>query len=87
MDIVPAWNQGEPVYQDVLTVDAGECQSDMEKEKMIAQKCDLCSGRPSGPACAEVCPASAFVVVKPERLKGVISNRRIAGAMEFSGRS
>jgi Fe-S-cluster-containing hydrogenase component 2 len=49
-----------------------------QKEKLIAHKCDICTGRKEGPACVETCPASAFVVVKPDELKEKIKSKRTA---------
>lgn len=34
------------------------------KDELVASKCDLCAGRPGGPACVEVCPTSALEVLK-----------------------
>ncbi|MGG7048007.1 MULTISPECIES: 4Fe-4S dicluster domain-containing protein [unclassified Campylobacter] len=33
--------------------------------KNIAIKCDMCNGRKNGPACVEVCPTSAIIMVDP----------------------
>jgi electron transport protein HydN len=52
------------------------------KEKLIAHKCDICAGRKEGPACAEACPATAFVVVKPDELKERIKSKRIEVAQQ-----
>ena len=82
MDMVPELENGLPVYQEGLALDT-EDQS--AKEKMVAHKCDLCAGRENGPACAEVCPAAAFIVVKPADIKQSIKNRRAASALEVSG--
>jgi electron transport protein HydN len=46
------------------------------KEKLVAHKCDICCGRNEGPACAESCPASAFVVVKPVELRERVKSKR-----------
>ena len=83
MDMVPELNNGLLVYQDNLTLDYEDEQP--AKEKLVAHKCDLCAGRESGPACAEVCPASAFIVVKPADIKQAVKNRRTASALEVSG--
>jgi len=47
-----------------------------QQEKLIAHKCDICCGRKEGPACAESCPASAFVVVKPTELREKVKSKR-----------
>lgn len=33
----------------------------------LAAKCDLCAGRPGGPACVEACPTAAITRVQPSR--------------------
>jgi electron transport protein HydN len=38
----------------------------------IVEICDLCEGRPEGPACVEVCPKDALSVITPE----IINQRR-----------
>ncbi|WP_300157220.1 4Fe-4S dicluster domain-containing protein [Solidesulfovibrio sp.] len=51
------------------------------KARTVAHKCDLCAGRPGGPACVEACPALAFVVVRPDELQKTVADRRRAAAM------
>jgi electron transport protein HydN len=53
------------------------------KKVMVAHKCDLCTGRIAGPACVEVCPAEAFVVVHPQRLLSNIKEKRMSSAREM----
>lgn len=83
MDMAPELENGQMVYQEGLLLNNVEEQS--AKEKMVAHKCDLCVGRENGPACAEVCPAAAFIVVKPSDMKQSIKNRRAASAIEVAG--
>lgn len=47
----------------------------------VVEICDLCEGRPAGPACVEVCPKDALSVVTPD----VISQRRRRRAVERGG--
>lgn len=54
-----------------------------EEEKKIAHKCDLCQGRPGGPACVEICLAQALVFVQPENIHNNILDRRTASATEI----
>lgn len=35
-----------------------------DSERGVAFKCDLCSGRPEGPACVEFCPSQALTFIK-----------------------
>ena len=37
--------------------------------KSTAIKCDLCNGRENGPACVEVCPTSAIIMIDPKEGK------------------
>lgn len=53
------------------------------KQVMTAYKCDLCAGRKMGPACVEVCPAEAFIIVNPEKLTRNIKEKRLASAREI----
>jgi electron transport protein HydN len=53
------------------------------KERTVAHKCDLCDGRPGGPACVEACPALAFVVVKPEALRKSVAEKRGASIGQY----
>lgn len=55
------------------------------KEKMIANKCDFCVGREGGPACAEICPTKAFVIVKKDELDKSIKNKRKANLNSLKG--
>lgn len=82
MDMAPEMENGQPVYQESLPLDA---EGQPVKEKIVAHKCDLCAGRENGPACVEVCPAVAFIVVKPEDMKKSVKNRRVASAAEVAG--
>lgn len=53
------------------------------KKIMVAHKCDLCTGRAGGPACVEVCPAEAFVIVNPQKLARSIKEKRLTSAREI----
>lgn len=45
-------------------------------EKMVANKCDLCSGSENGPACVRVCPTAAFKIVHEEDITSSIKSKR-----------
>jgi electron transport protein HydN len=85
VDVVPCIAEGEPAPQPVLHVRTAEGEE--AKGVFVAQKCDLCPGRTAGPACVEVCPAEAFVVVNPAVMRGSTRVKRIAGALEVSRRA
>lgn len=82
MDMAPECDEGKQVYQEGLKVRADA--SIAEKEKVVAHKCDLCEGRAGGPACVEVCPAVAFVVIKLDSMKDTIKDRRASSAVEIA---
>lgn len=67
--------------QGILQVEIGD--SGEPKKVMVAHKCDLCAGRENGPACVEVCPAEAFIVVNPQKLTRNIKEKRLASAREM----
>ncbi|MPM79751.1 Hydrogenase-4 component A [bioreactor metagenome] len=52
-------------------------------EKMVANKCDLCSNSDEGPACIRVCPTSAFRIVTEEDLSQSIKNKRKNTILKF----
>src|SRR5690606_14239190 len=45
-----------------------------------AQKCDLCAGRPQGPACVENCPADVLTLATPDALNQLSRARRLRTA-------
>lgn len=46
------------------------------KEKIVANKCDLCAGSEDGPACVKVCPTNAFRIVKEDDIDLVVKSKR-----------
>lgn len=82
IDLVSEYDKGEKVVQQGLKViESGKL---CFKDKMIANKCDLCIGREKGPACAEVCPTSAFQIVKPVDIEESVKEKRRRSALELS---
>lgn len=51
-------------------------------DKAEAHKCDLCYQRAAGPACIEVCPTKAIVLVDPGRLERMSAEKRRRAALE-----
>jgi electron transport protein HydN len=45
-----------------------------------AEKCDLCSGRAAGPACAQVCPTDALHVMDAASIEATAALRRLRAA-------
>ena len=66
IDIVPEYKNGEVITQEKLCF----------KEKMVANKCDLCKGIEGGPACVKVCPTDAFEIIKSEDIEQSIKDKR-----------
>ncbi|MBE2985817.1 4Fe-4S dicluster domain-containing protein [Campylobacter sp. RM12920] len=58
-ELMPSVNYAvEPKYYLEVESQAGA--------KNIAIKCDMCYGREEGPACVEVCPTSALLMISPK---------------------
>lgn len=51
-----------------------------DREKSAAFKCDLCTGRPEGPACVEACPTRALSLRQPAE---VIEQASQASARQY----
>lgn len=84
IDMVPECKNGKKQIQVGLSVITEE--GEKNKEAMVANKCDLCAGRPGGPACVEVCPGEAFTVVKPEAINDSIKNKRKSSVLRIMGK-
>ena len=82
MDVVPALDKGQRVRQPGLKVQTDEGAA--PKERYVAHTCDLCIGRPGGPACVEVCLARALVLVKRGTMARSVKSRRAASAMQIA---
>lgn len=54
---------------------AGTRQAD-QREKLVANKCDLCVDIKNGPACVRVCPTEALTLVTEEGLSDVMEKKR-----------
>lgn len=74
IELVEEYKDGQKVKQEGLKCMEGN--KFFFKDKMIANKCDLCIGRENGPACVEVCPTHAFKIVKGETLEESIKEKR-----------
>lgn len=62
-ELMPSVNYAsEPLYNLGIESQAGA--------KTIAVKCDMCYGSKNGPACVDVCPTSALIMVNPSDQNG-----------------
>jgi len=53
-------------------------------KRLLAYKCDLCAGRPEGPACVAVCPAGALKILNQSELQGISGGRRRNSALQVA---
>ncbi|MCT4507328.1 MAG: 4Fe-4S dicluster domain-containing protein [Tepidibacter sp.] len=78
IELVDYYKEGEKVLQpNLIDMDSKNL---CFKERIIANKCDLCINRDKGPACVEVCPTDAFKIVKEEDIKQSVKNKRSKSA-------
>jgi len=74
IDLIVEHKDGDKVMQKGL-----KCYNEGKleyKERLVANKCDLCIGRENGPACVEVCPTEALRLVKAENVDEAVSDKR-----------
>ncbi|WP_010295098.1 4Fe-4S dicluster domain-containing protein [Clostridium senegalense] len=81
IDIVEEYKKGEKVLQNGLKV--SDDKNVEFKEKMIANKCDLCIGREGGPACVEVCPTKALRIIEAKEIEKSVEAKRSQVALEL----
>ncbi|MFD3155795.1 4Fe-4S dicluster domain-containing protein [Haloimpatiens sp. FM7330] len=82
IELVQEYHNGEKVLQEGLKVERENKL--FFKEKIIANKCDLCMGREGGPACVEACPTDAFKIVKSEEVNKSIKDKRKQVVMKLA---
>lgn len=81
IDLIVENNNGETVLQSGLKCDRyGRIE---HKEKLVANKCDLCVDREEGPACVAVCPTDALYLVKGHNVKESVEEKRINAASKI----
>jgi electron transport protein HydN len=69
VELIPLFVNGEEVIQ-----------TNLDKPRVYANKCDLCNGRAAGPICVEVCPEKALRYVEPHKDKQE-KNRKAAATI------
>ena len=62
-----------------MVIETGKFQAD-GKERIVANKCDLCTGLAGGPACVRVCPTAALTLVKEDDFAEAMEKKRIEAA-------
>lgn len=82
MDMVPLVAAGVRAVQPGLKVQGPNGLED--KDRFVALKCDLCAGRPEGPACAGVCPTQALSPAGGAVMTADITRKRAARAAQLS---
>jgi electron transport protein HydN len=78
MDLVPKYKDGQVVTQNMLISETED--GIVEKEVMLAHKCDLCVDQSNGPACIRVCPEKALELIIPKQVK---RKRNVEAATNF----
>jgi electron transport protein HydN len=82
MDVAPVNQQAGAEAQKGLKVLVNGVLE--EKSPYAAVKCDLCKGRPEGPACVEICPGKAFTIVSEKVMKQSIKQRQVNSALDMA---
>nr|WP_314263160.1 electron transport protein HydN [uncultured Moellerella sp.] len=67
-----------PVEQQQMTA-----LNTVQQYRAEAHKCDLCHTRENGPACVEVCPTHALIVVDRNRMDELVKERRRRAAFDM----
>jgi len=67
IDLIPKYKNGQIVTQNVLMSETDDGL--VEKEVILAYKCDLCVDQPNGPACIRVCSEKALELIVPKQIK------------------
>ncbi len=65
-------------------VELAGCKQPSGEARVVANKCDLCTGLNGGPACVRVCPTQALALVTEDDLNEVVTNRRLAAAKSLA---
>lgn len=74
-EIMPSVNYTmEPKYNLGLESEVGA--------KSIAIKCDLCNGRVEGPACVQVCPTGALMIMDSQSLENQVIAKKMNDSVE-----
>ncbi|BCG59187.1 4Fe-4S dicluster domain-containing protein [Paenibacillus sp. URB8-2] len=76
--MVTAYQDGQKQRQSGLRTNAEGAWS--RKERIVANKCDLCDERGNGPECVRVCPTDALRFIVPGQIDESIARKRMASA-------
>lgn len=64
------------VHDEATLIKESKLSDTTNLEPMVAIKCDLCVGREGGPACVEICPAEAFILVEQKDINEISKNKK-----------
>ncbi|MBC2582331.1 4Fe-4S dicluster domain-containing protein [Clostridium sp. DJ247] len=82
IELVSQYNDGEKVLQSGLKV--ADCNKLQAKERIVANKCDLCIDRENGAACIEICPTNALRMIEYNEINESIKAKRKQSAQELA---
>ncbi len=83
------WPEAEPIpsIDYLFEPPSSRLLGNVDGEKTVAVKCDLCKGREEGPACVEACPTGALIFVTPDEMeRGLLiskSGKSVAEMIQF----
>lgn len=75
IELITEYKNGEKILQNKFKVMSNEGTLGDKKEKVVANKCDLCKDRENGPACIEVCPTQALQLVTYDDNQNIIKKK------------
>ncbi|MFD1774953.1 4Fe-4S dicluster domain-containing protein [Paenibacillus rhizophilus] len=78
ISMVTAYQDGQKQRQSGLRTNAEGAWS--RKERIVANKCDLCDESGNGPECVRVCPTDALRFIVPGQIDESIARKRTASA-------
>lgn len=81
IDLVAEFRDGAKVAQPGLrSNDNGKWDA---KDRVVANKCDLCLGKENGPECVRICPTDALRVVEPVQVEQSVKEKRVQTAQHL----
>ncbi|MBT2292549.1 4Fe-4S dicluster domain-containing protein [Paenibacillus albidus] len=81
ISMVTAYKSGQKQHQSGLHSNSSGAWR--HKERIVANKCDLCQDSGHGPECVRVCPTNALQLIVPSQIEDSISGKRLASAQSL----